>query len=162
MSLDTDDCDAMLLLSTLRKAVHTPKISHEDKQLVYTAEKLKSIRMCILMTDYRKLVQETSATDMGMINFAGLEEILLVKKAIDFFENLKSVTDNLRDGRLRGTPGHLEIQSLSSRVLIDSLNRFDIAACRESVREFLICAKSVCELRSATKVCKIEYIKFMG
>lgn len=154
MSLDMRACDAYLLLATLRSATNTAKISSEDKQLIYTAEKLKNIRMCILMTDYPKLVAETLGTDMSMINSAGLEEILLVKKAIDFFENLKSVSNQLKSGRLLGSPGHLDIHALSTYQLNDSLCRFDFDACTKTVRRFLACAASTRDLRSAVKAAR--------
>ena len=55
-------------------------------------------------------MQESLNTDMNKIVSAGLEEILLVRKAIDYYENLKLIGASLREGRLRGLPGQLDIQ----------------------------------------------------
>jgi hypothetical protein len=171
MKLDATAVDAMQLLAALRGAINVPKISHEDKQvsrpylnrssqsfmsllllqLIYTAEKLKNIRISILMSDYDRLVAETSSTDLSMICSEGLEEMLLVKKAIDFFQNIKQVNQQLVDGRCLGVPGQLETQNLSIYQLSNSLAAFHLSDCELAVKQFLCCGLVLRDIRAATK-----------
>lgn len=151
MKLDATNVDAMPLLAALRGAINVPKISHEDKQLIYSAEKLKNIRISILMSDYDRLVSETASADLSMICSEALEEMLLVKKAIDFFQNIKQVNAHLLQGRCGGTPGHLETQQLSIYQLSNSLAAFHLSECEVSVKQFLACGLVMRDLRAATK-----------
>lgn len=151
MQLDTSQVDAMLLFATLRESQNTIKMSYEDKQLVYTAEKIKNMRVFILMEDYNKLFVETLSTDMGLISVAGLDELMLVKKAIDFFENVRRISVLLREGRIRGWAGRLDMHDVSIYDLNNLIIVFNFASCSQSLQCFLSCSQSMRDIRSAAK-----------
>jgi hypothetical protein len=50
MKLESDDVGVVQLLVALRAAASAPRISFEDKQLYYSCEKLKVLRVCFLMS----------------------------------------------------------------------------------------------------------------
>ncbi len=54
--------------------------------------------MSILMGDYPKVVRETEAIELRGISSSALEELLLVKRAISFFETMKRISHCLRVG----------------------------------------------------------------
>ena len=103
------------------------------------------------MADYERLVVETSATDLTMICPDGLEEMLLVKKAIDFFQNIKEVNQHLIRGGCQGIPGQLDVQNLSIYQLSNSLAAFHLSDCEDSVKQFLCCGMLMRDLRAAVK-----------
>jgi hypothetical protein len=50
------------------------------------------------MADYAKLVEETESIEFRGISSCALDELLLVKRAISFFETLKRISVCLRTG----------------------------------------------------------------
>lgn len=54
MKLNKLSANVMLILAALKYSKTFPVVSHEDKMLIYTVEKLKSVRVSVLLSDYHR------------------------------------------------------------------------------------------------------------
>jgi hypothetical protein len=121
-------------------------------QIVYSAERLKAVRISILMADYSKLVQETESIELRSISSYALDELLLVKRAISFFETLKRISICLRQGVVsRSAPGQMDTQQLSLYQLTSALASVDPKTCADPIKFFLNNASAIRSLRAAMK-----------
>lgn len=138
---------------------------------MYSAECLKAVRVSILMADYTNLVEETERIEFRGIASCALDELLLVKRAISFFETLKRISLCLRTGKRKiqylryfsqiqlnfddilrayldpgptiGPSGMLDTQNLSLYQLNSALVSVDPKTCSDSIRFFLTSANVV-------------------
>jgi hypothetical protein len=152
MKLNKSDVGIAKLLSSLRVASTAPIISIDDKMLVYSGEKLKNLRIALLMDDYRSLSDEINNTDFTFINGLCVNEFLLVKKAIEFYRALNRISHFLTNEGITGdTPGQVDIQNLSISRFGNALQAIDMEKCNDGVRFFLKGAHAIYQLRAATK-----------
>lgn len=103
------------------------------------------------MADYLKLVQETESIDLRSISPCALDELLLVKRAISFFETLKRINHCLRQGVARSVPGQMDTQQLSLYQLTSALASVDPKTCSDPIKFFLTNALAIRNLRAAMK-----------
>ena len=95
------------------------------------------------MADYSKLVQETENIELRSIASCALDELLLVKRAISFFETLRRISVCLRHGVSRSAPGMMDTQQLSLYQLTSALASVDPKACSDPVKFFLANASAI-------------------
>lgn len=104
------------------------------------------------MADYSKLVQETESIELRSISSYALDELLLVKRAISFFETLKRISICLQQGvAAHSAPGQMDTQQLSLYQLTSALASVDPKACADPIKFFLSNASSIKSLRAAMK-----------
>jgi len=96
-------------------------------------------------------VEEMSQVQLSMIHDACIEEIYLVKKAIDFFHSLRRVSMHIANGKPTGPAGSMDVHNMAVFNLESALSTLDPDSCPEVSRFFLRGAKSILALRSATK-----------
>ena len=151
MKLDTNSTNISMLLVAIRNSTHVPKLSPEDRQICYTAECLKSIRLSILMSDYDTLIAEIMAVDVKNVSSCALDEFLLVKKAISFFECMNKLRSCLGSNGPRGTIGSIDAQSVSIYRLGSAINSIDYSICSPSIQLYIDHATVMKNIRSAFK-----------
>ena len=127
--LDISHTNIVLLLSSLRAAESVPKLSADDRQVIYSAEKLKTVRLCILMADYTKLLREIEDIELRELADVAQDELFLVKRAIGFYTTLKNISNCLRTGHIVAAAGYAESQDVSLYVLNNSISSIDIKDC---------------------------------
>jgi hypothetical protein len=103
------------------------------------------------MADYSKLVQETENIELRSLSSFALDELLLVKRAISFFETLKRISVCLRQGVGRSAPGMMDTQQLSLYQLTSALASVDPKVCADPIKFFLANASAISCLRAAMK-----------
>jgi hypothetical protein len=103
------------------------------------------------MADYSKLVQETESIELRSLSSFALDELLLVKRAISFFETLKRISVCLRQGVGRSAPGMMDTQQLSLYQLTSALASVDPKVCADPIKFFLANASAISCLRAAMK-----------
>ena len=143
MRLNTENTNVLALLSALRVATQATKLSIEDKQIVYSAESMKSIRTSLLSSDYSSLVYEVRSLDLRRVSACALDEVLLVKRAITFYETLKRISSHLSSGRAKGRVGSLDCANVYLYDLEMSLHSVDVAMCLQPVKFFIETAISI-------------------
>lgn len=99
MKLDITETNIVLLLSALRNAESSVKLSADDRQIIYSAEKLKTVRLCILLGDYTKLHREIEDLELRELTEVARDELFLVKRSISFYGTLKSISSCLRKSK---------------------------------------------------------------
>ena len=151
MKLDTSNTNISMLLVAIRNSSHCPKLSPEDRQICYTAECLKSIRLSILMSDYDTLIAEIMAIDVKDISSCALDEFLLVKKAINFFECMNKLRYCLGCNGPQGKVGNVDAQNISIYRLGSATNSIDYNVCSQSIQLYLQHATVIKNIRSAFK-----------
>ena len=154
MRLDTRAVSVTSLLLALRAAAGAPKMSIEDEQLLHSADKLKNIRICFLMSDYSKLIEEVASVNLGLIHDACLEEIYVIKKAVDAIAGLNRVRSAISDGKPSGTTGYIEFHTAQTAELEATLAIFEAHSSPGSqvTARFLLSARNILALRVATRV----------
>jgi hypothetical protein len=104
------------------------------------------------MADYSKLVQETDSIELRSISSYALDELLLIKRAISFFETLKRISVCLQQGVAgRSATGQMDTQQLSLYQLTSALASVDPKACADPIKFFLSNASAIKSLRAAMK-----------
>ena len=154
MRLETGAVSVTNLLLALRAAAGAPKMSIEDEQLLHSAEKLKNIRICFLMSDYSKLIEEVASVNLGLIHDACLEEIYVIKKAVDAIAGLNRVRSAISEGKPSGTTGYIEFHTAQTAELEATLAIFEAHSSpgNQVTARFLLSARNVLALRVATRV----------
>lgn len=137
MRLNAGNTNTLALVAALRVASQATKLSNEDKQIVYSAESLKSIRTSLLSTDYSSLVYEVRSLDLKRISSCALDEVLLVKRSIAFYETLKRISGYLVSGRAKGSVGALDCANAHLYDLEMSLHSVDVNLCLQPVKFFV-------------------------
>ena len=151
MKLDTSNTNISMLLVAIRNASYVPKLSPEDRQICYTADCLKSIRLSILMSDYDTLIAEIMAVDIKDISPCALDEFMLVKKALNFFECMNKLRTCLSRSGPKGTVGNIDAQSISIYRLSSAIDSIDYKICSPSIQLFINHATVIKNIRSAFK-----------
>mmetsp|Transcript_11297 Transcript_11297/g.20935 ORF Transcript_11297/g.20935 Transcript_11297/m.20935 type:complete len:1260 (-) Transcript_11297:75-3854(-) len=151
MKLDTSNTNISMLLVAIRHSSHCPKLSPEDRQICYTAECLKSIRLSILMSDYDTLIAEIMAIDIKDVSSVALDEFLLVKKSINFFECMNKLRSCLGCNGPKGKIGNVDAQSISIYRLGSAISAIDYNICSSSIQHYLEHATIMKNIRSAFK-----------
>jgi hypothetical protein len=151
MKLDTNSTNISMLLAAIRNSAHVPKLSPEDRQICYTADCLKSIRLSILMSDYDTLIAEIMAIDVKDISSCALDEFLLVKKAISFFEAMNKLRSCLGSNGPKGVIGSIDAQNISIYRLGGAINAIDYNICSPSIQLYMKHATVIKNIRSAFK-----------
>ena len=100
MKLDITGTNIVLLLSSLRNAESSVKLSADDRQIIYSAEKLKTVRLCILLGDYTKLNREIEDLELRELAEVARDELFLVKRSISFYGTLKNISGCLRTSKI--------------------------------------------------------------
>lgn len=152
--LDISQTNIVLLLSTLRAAESVPKLSADDRQVIYSAEKLKTVRLCILMADYAKLLREIEDIELRELADVAQDELFLVKRAIGFYTTLKNISNCLRTGHIVAAAGYAESRDVSLYVLNNAISSIDINDCSGSIEVYLKNAILIRDLRAAIKAGK--------
>lgn len=149
--LETGGVSVTNLLAALRAASTAPKISVEDEQLIYSAQKLRDVRVCFLMYDHEKVIEVMSSINLGFLHDSALEEVYLVRRAVDYNSCLCRVHDLLADPQ-RGTEDlerALSVFDVSSNLTSDNVRiflcgAFAVLALRNAIREGNWGVESVC------------------
>lgn len=152
--LDISQTNIVLLLSALRAAETVPKLSADDRQVIYSAEKLKTVRLCILMADYTKLLREIEDIELRELADVAQDELFLVKRAIGFYTTLKNISNCLKTGHIVAAAGYAESQDVSLYVLNNSISSIDLNDCAGPIELYLQNATLIRDLRAAIKAGK--------
>jgi len=157
--LETSGVSVTNLLAALRAASTAPKISLEDEQLIYSAQKLKDVRVCFLMYDHEKVIEEVSSINLGFLHDSALEEIYLVRRAVDYNSCLCRVRDLLADPQreVEDLDRALSVFDVSSNLASDNVRlflngAFAVLALRNAIREGNWGVEAVCRSLSPTAV----------
>jgi hypothetical protein len=96
--LNTSNTNANMLISALKLVDRALVLSGDDRQLIYTAEKLKNVRLFIIMSDFPRLLREIDDIEMREIASGAQDELFLVKRAVMFYGALKHIHKCLQTG----------------------------------------------------------------
>jgi hypothetical protein len=151
--LDIEGVDSTGLLRALSSARYhsAPILSAYDRLMVYSAEKLATLRSCVLMEDYDKLYEEIDVTNLSNISSYCIQEILLIKSSIDLWMNFRQVHDCLRGGGVSGNVGQLNVRCPSLYPLSSALQAVNVISYPDSTKVFLGNARFMEKLRQTVK-----------
>ena len=149
--LDISGTSVAEIIAVLKLTFALPVVSSDDKMMLYSAEKLKNIRINILMRNYSNLNREVVGADQSLLLDSVLREVLLVKHALDFTKVLENVSYHIDSDRLRGSPGSVNVNSVHSSKLKSFLDSVDESKCSAELRYYLSAARRVQHLRMAVK-----------
>ena len=112
MRLDITNANIVSLLSALRNTESVLKLSADDRQVIYSAEKLKTVRLCILLADYSKLLREIEDLELRELAEVARDELFLIKRSIGFYCTLKNISNCLKSGTAPITTHHTYVSSI--------------------------------------------------
>jgi hypothetical protein len=148
------DC-SKLAIQDLIKASHTfvksPRISADDVSLWYSLDKLISLRSSLMMNDYAALVTKMRHVKIARVHAGCVEEIVFVKKAVEFSQIIDRVRVHLDTTSVSGVPGSRFVEDSSILHLEKLLLVMNPDACPPASRAFLQSAAAVLKLRHAIK-----------
>jgi hypothetical protein len=107
--LDTSKTNANMLISALKLADQALVLSGDDRQVVYTGEKLKNVRMCILNSDFLRLTREIDDMELREVSSSAQDELFMVKRAVVFYGTMRHVNKCLQSGELYGQGFHTSV-----------------------------------------------------
>jgi hypothetical protein len=99
--LDTSKTNANMLISALKIVDRALVLSGDDRQVVYTGEKLRNVRLCILNSDFVRLIREIDDMELREVSSSAQDELFLVKRAVVFYGTMRHISKCLQTGMLR-------------------------------------------------------------
>lgn len=96
--LDTSKTNANMLISALKIVDRALILSGDDRQVVYTGEKLRNVRLCILNNDFLGLIREIDDMELREVSSSAQDELFLVKRAVVFYGSLRHIHKCIQSG----------------------------------------------------------------
>ena len=106
IKLNTDNVNVTTLLTMLRAHHKAPRISPEDRHLWYSLKKIKILRVTLLMRDFHLLIEEMSYIKASLIHEAGIAEVYVIKRAIEFYQILDHVRYYVKHSGMEDANSH--------------------------------------------------------
>jgi hypothetical protein len=159
MKLDKSMVNLKKLLSCLKTAITAPIITFEDQMMIYSANAIKSVRLNVLSNNYNALMREMEKLDFTMIHDSSLQEILLVKHAINFYCIIESIDFQLRHHSLTEISSMFRDTNAISVAKLSSILGSISDNCTGNIDVYMKGAQLICDLRSAMKAGRWDVVQ---
>ena len=159
MQLDCQNIGVQELIRVSHIFSKTPRISSEDKVLWYSLEKLTSLRSSLITNDYPALMEKMKAVKVARMHDGCVEEVVFIKKAVEFSQIIGRVRKHLETTSLSGHAGVRFVEDINILHLEKMLLILNPDVCPPSSKAFLLGATTVLKLRHAIKAMRWDIVE---